>query len=62
MAHRSMVLAMIIVAGGVVHAMLVDGTMETISKAALCALALGTAITVMVGLRVRRKQTKIAHL
>lgn len=57
-----MVLAMIIVAGGVVHAMLVDGTMETISKAALCALALGTAITVMVGLRVRRKQTKIARL
>lgn len=56
------VVAMIIVAGGVVHAMLVDGTMETISKAALCALALGAAITVLVGLRVRRKQTKIARL
>ena len=40
-------LAVVIVAGGVVHAMLVEGTMETLSKAALCALVLGAAIKVM---------------
>src|SRR6476659_9855698 len=35
-AHMS--LALVIVVGGVAHAMLVEGTMETVSKAALCAL------------------------
>jgi len=40
-------LAVVIVAGGVVHAMLVEGTMETLSKAVLCALVLGAAIKVM---------------
>jgi predicted ferric reductase len=53
-----MVLAVIIVAGGVVHAMLVDGAMETISKAALCALVLGATIRVMAGLQVWRTPTK----
>jgi len=47
-------LAVVIVAGGVVHAMLVEGTMETISKAALCALVLAAAIKVMAD-RVWRK-------
>ena len=47
-------LAVVIVAGGVVHAMLVEGTMETLSKAALCALVLGAAIKVMAD-RVWRK-------
>lgn len=51
-----MPLAVIIVVGGVVHAMLVEGTMETISKAALCALVLGATIRVMVDLR--RRQTR----
>lgn len=37
-AHKT--LAVIIVVGSVVHAMLIEGTMETISKAALCALVL----------------------
>ena len=45
-----MPLAVIIVAGGVVHAMLVEGTMETMSKAALCALVLGATIKVMADL------------
>ena len=53
-AHMS--LAVVIVAGGVVHAMLVEGTMETISKAALCALVLGAAIKVMADVRVWRKR------
>jgi hypothetical protein len=51
-----MALAVVIVVGGVVHAMLVEGTMETMSKAALCALVLGATIKVMVGLWVRRKR------
>lgn len=54
-----MALAVVIVTGGVVHAMLVDGTMETVSKAALCALVLGATIRVMAGLRVWRKRTKL---
>src|SRR5205085_1061495 len=44
-AHMS--LAVVIVAGSVVHGMLVEGTMETISKAALCVLVLGATIKVM---------------
>jgi predicted ferric reductase len=51
-----MPLAIVIVAGSVVHAMLIEGTMETISKAALCALVLAAAIKVMVDLRVWRKR------
>jgi predicted ferric reductase len=47
-AHMS--LAVVIVVGGVTHAMLVEGTMETISKAALCALVLVAAIKVMADL------------
>src|SRR5204863_8131457 len=47
-AHMS--LAVVIVAGSVVHAMLVEGPMETVSKAVLCALVLGATIKVMVDL------------
>jgi predicted ferric reductase len=49
-------LAIVIVAGSVVHAMLVEGTMETVSKAALCALVLVATIKVMADLRVWRKR------
>jgi hypothetical protein len=48
--------AVVIVAGSVVHAMLVEGTMETVSKAVLCALVLGATIKVMADLRVWRKR------
>ena len=51
-----MLLAIVIVAGSVVHAILIEGTMETISKAALCVLVLAAAIKVMVDLRVWRKR------
>jgi predicted ferric reductase len=44
-AHVS--LAVVIVVGSVVHGMLVEGTMETMSKAALCALVLAATIKVM---------------
>jgi hypothetical protein len=49
-------LAVIIVAGSVVHGMLVEGTMETVSKVALCALVLAATIKAMVDLRVWRKR------
>jgi predicted ferric reductase len=53
-AHMS--LAVVIVVGSVVHVMLVEGTMETMSKAALCALILGAAIKVMTDLWLLRKR------
>lgn len=49
-------LAVVIVAGSVVHGLLIEGTMETVSKAALCALVLGATIKVMADLRVWRKR------
>ena len=51
-----MVLAVVIVAGGLVHAMLIEGTMETVSKAVLCALVLAATVKVMADLRVWRKR------
>src|SRR6185369_4668659 len=45
LAHMS--LAAIIVVGSVAHGMLIEGTMETVSKSALCALVLVAAIKVM---------------
>jgi predicted ferric reductase len=53
-AHTS--LAVVIVGGTVVHGLLIEGTMETMSKAALCALVLAAAIKVMVDLRVWRRR------
>jgi len=51
-----MLLAIVIVGGSVVHGILIEGTMETISKAALCALVLAAAVKAMVDLRVWRKR------
>jgi predicted ferric reductase len=53
-AHMS--LAAVIVIGSAVHAMLVEGTMETMSKAALCTLVLAAVIKIMVDLRVWRRR------
>jgi len=50
-AHLS--LAAVIVIGGVAHAMLIEGTMETMSKVALCALVIVAATKVMAD-RLRR--------
>ena len=44
-------LAAVIVVGGVVHAMLIEGTMGTVSKAALCALVLAAAVKVIFDVR-----------
>jgi predicted ferric reductase len=49
-------LAIVIVAGSVAHCLLIEGTMETISKAALCVLILVATVKVMIDLQVRRKQ------
>jgi predicted ferric reductase len=43
-------LAMVIVGGTVVHALLIDGAMETISKAALCGLVVAATAKVIVDL------------
>ena len=45
-------LAAAIVVGSVVHAMLIEGTMGTVSKAVLCALALIATVKVVMDLRV----------
>lgn len=44
-------LATVVVVTSVVHAMLIEGTMGTVSKVALCALVLAAAVKVMVNLR-----------
>ena len=51
-----MLLAMVIVVGSVVHSMLIEGTMETMSKAALCALVIAATIGVTADLRRWRKR------
>jgi len=51
-----MLLAVVIVVGSVVHGMLIEGAMETVSKAALCALVLAVTVKVMADLRVWRKR------
>jgi hypothetical protein len=57
-----MVLAVVIVVGSVVHGLLIEGTMETMTKAALCALVLAATVKVMADLRVwRRRPTSRAE-
>jgi predicted ferric reductase len=51
-----MALAVVIVAGSVLHAVLIEGTMETMTKAALCLLVLAATVKVMVDLQVWRKR------
>ncbi|MDO9561086.1 MAG: ferric reductase-like transmembrane domain-containing protein [Bradyrhizobium sp.] len=53
--HR--LLAIVIVAGSVVHAILIEGTMETVSKAALGALVLAATAKVMADLVWRKRGT-----
>jgi hypothetical protein len=53
-AHIS--LAIVIVAGTVLHAILIEGAMETVTKASLCALVLATTVKVMADQWLWRKQ------
>lgn len=52
-------LAAVIAGGSVIHGMLIEGTMETMSKAALCTLVVAAAIKVMVDLWPREKKRPI---
>lgn len=53
-----MPLAIVIVVGSVVHCLLIEGTMETVSKAVLCAAVLAATVKAMIDLRVwRRRRT-----
>jgi predicted ferric reductase len=45
-------LAIVIVGGTVTHAVLIEGTMETLSKVALCALVIAALVRVVMDLRV----------
>ena len=54
-----MLLAIVIVVGSVVHGILIEGAMETVSKAALCVLVLAAALRVIAGLPVWRKRATL---
>ena len=54
MAHTS--LAVVIVVGTVVHVVLIEGTMETVSKILLCAFVLAATVKAVVDLRVWAKR------
>ena len=45
--HAHMLLALVIVVGSIVHALLIEGTMETLSKAVLCAMVLAVTAKVV---------------
>ena len=53
-------LAVVIVAGTVVHSILIEGTMETVSKVVLCLLVVAATLKVIVDLQVwvRRKRLR----
>ncbi len=51
-------LALVNVAGSVVHAVLIEGTMETATKALLCLLVVAATTKVLVDLRVWTTQTR----
>lgn len=51
-------LAAITVLCTVLHALLIEGTMETISKVVLCALLVGAAVTVAIDLKILPLQTR----
>jgi predicted ferric reductase len=56
-----MVLAAVIVVGSVAHGLLIEGAMETVTKAALCALVLAAAIKVMADLMRRMRAASRAE-
>ena len=57
LAHAA--LAVVIVVGTVVHSLLIEGTMEMMSKVALCALVLAATLKVVSDLRVWRKRSTV---
>ena len=55
----TLLLAIVIVVGSVVHGMLIEGTMETVSKAALCGLVVVATVAVLADTRRWRKRTAL---
>ncbi len=51
-------LALVTVIGSVIHAVLIDGTMETVSKVLLCTLVLAATVKVITDLKVWAIRTK----
>ena len=51
-------LAAVVVAGSIVHALLIEGTMETVSKVVLCAIVMLATAKVLVDLRVWAIRTR----
>ena len=51
-------LAAVVVVGSIVHALLIEGTMETVSKAVLCGMVLLTTVKVLADLRVWAIRTR----
>lgn len=49
-------LAVLIVAGTVLHAMLIEGTMETVTKTLLCGLVVLATLRAIAGMRLRRRR------
>ena len=45
-------LAMVVVVGSIVHALLIEGTMETLSKTALCILVAGVSFKALIDLKI----------
>lgn len=52
-------LALVVVVGTVVHAVQIEGTMETVTKVVLCALVSAITLSVMVAKRVWSKRPKL---
>ncbi len=50
--------ASVVIVGGVTHAMLIEGTMGTVSKAALCALVIAAAVKAISDQRSRNRPTR----
>ena len=55
-------LRLAVLGGSAAHALLIEGTMETLSKAALCALAVAATVKVLIDLKIgtmrpRQKKT-----
>jgi predicted ferric reductase len=53
-----MAVAVVIIAGSIGHALLIEGAMETVSKAALCALVVAAAVKAIIDIRSRRRSAR----
>lgn len=59
LAHTSV--AILVVLGSVAHALLIEGIMESVSKAVLCTLVLGSTVAAIIDIRTRRWRLRRVH-